>query len=106
HITSDHDHGGDPSLWRKRIHASADPGRPTNVHIRVDGWPNQQFALLFVDWLTADADARADYLSSKRAAQELADSSTASYAEAKEPWMLDAYRRAWEWTDSTGWSGN
>ena len=106
HITEDVAKTEETALWGKRIHASADPGRPTNVHIRVDGWPNQQFALLFVDWLTADADARADYLSAKRAAQERADSDTASYADAKEPWMLDAYRRAWEWADSTGWSGN
>jgi len=106
HITEDVAKTEETAVWGKRIHASADPGRPTNVHIRVDGWPNQQFALLFVDWLTADADARADYLSAKRAAQERADSDTASYADAKEPWMLDAYRRAWEWADSTGWSGN
>ncbi len=94
HITTDHDHGGDPSLWRKRIHASADPGRPTNVHIRVDGWPNQQFALLFVDWLKANPDVRDEYLAVKRAADS---------AEAKEPWFSDAYPRAWEWADSTGW---
>lgn len=80
-----YDHSDDPALWRKRIHASADPGRPTNVHIRVDGWPNQQFALLFVDWLAANPDVRADYLP------------------AKEPWFLDAYRRAWQWADSVGW---
>ncbi|OBH58541.1 dephospho-CoA kinase [Mycobacterium sp. E2479] len=98
-----YDHGDDPALWCKRIHASADPGRPTNVHIRVDGWPNQQFALLFVDWLTANPDARADYLNAKRAAEKAADGDTAAYAEAKEPWFLDAYRRAWEWADSTGW---
>ena len=90
---------GDPSLWHKRIHASADPGRPTNVHIRVDGWPNQQFALLFVDWLTANPGVRDDYLAVKRAAE----SGVTSYADAKEPWFLDAYRRAWEWADSTGW---
>ena len=42
------DHTNDESLWHKRLHCSADPGRPTNVHIRVDGWPGQQFALLFV----------------------------------------------------------
>jgi dephospho-CoA kinase len=106
HINEDVAMTEETALWGKRIHASADPGRPTNVHIRVDGWPNQQFALLFVDWLKADADARADYLAAKQAAQERADSDTASYADAKEPWMLDAYRRAWEWADSTGWSGN
>lgn len=98
-----YDHEDDTGLWRKRIHASADPGRPTNVHIRVDGWPNQQFALLFADWLTANPDARAEYLNVKRAAEESGDGAAADYAAAKEPWFLDAYRRAWEWADSTGW---
>ena len=96
------DHVSDMSLWDKRIHASADPGRPTNVHLRVDGWPNQQFALLFVDWLAANRDVRDDYLAVKRAAQSGATNS-AHYAQAKEPWFSDAYRRAWEWADSTGW---
>ncbi|MCV7103847.1 dephospho-CoA kinase [Mycobacterium palustre] len=96
-------HGGDPSLWHKRIHASADPGRPTNVHIRVDGWPNQQFALLFVGWLAANPDARADYLAVKREAERGAAGDTAAYAAAKEPWFSAAYRRAWEWADSAGW---
>jgi dephospho-CoA kinase len=98
-----YDHDNDPALWSKRIHGSADPGRPTNVHIRVDGWPNQQFALLFVDWLTADAAARADYLSVKRAAEEQGGGDGAAYVAVKEPWFLDAYRRAWEWADATGW---
>jgi dephospho-CoA kinase len=44
----------------------------------VDGWPNQQFALLFVDWLAANPAAT-------------------------EVGSRDAYRRAWEWADSTGW---
>lgn len=98
-----YDRDDDPTLWSKRIHASADPGRPTNVHIRVDGWPNQQFALLFVDWLTADPDARAEYLSVKRTAEAEGGGDTADYVAVKEPWFLDAYRRAWEWADATGW---
>ncbi|OMC17817.1 dephospho-CoA kinase [Mycobacterium sp. SP-6446] len=102
-ITQDVAHSDDPALWRKRFHASADPGRPTNVHIRVDGWPNQQFALLFVDWLTANPDARADYLAAKRDAEKQGKGDTGTYVAAKEPWFLDAYRRAWEWADSTGW---
>ncbi|MEI7715525.1 MAG: dephospho-CoA kinase, partial [Mycobacterium sp.] len=73
-----YDHTGDSALWGKRIHGSADPGRPTYAHIRVDGWPNQQFALLFVDWLAANPAAT-------------------------EVGSRDAYRRAWEWADSTGW---
>ena len=73
-----YDHNGDATLWGKRIHGSADPGRPTLVHLRVDGWPNQQFALLHVDWLAANPDV-------------------------PQPGSPDAYRRAWQWADSTGW---
>jgi dephospho-CoA kinase len=98
-----YDHSDDPGLWHKRIHASADPGRPTNVHIRVDGWPNQQFALLFVDWLAANPDVRADYLDVKRQADSIGRGDVLRYVTAKEPWFLDAYRRAWLWADSTGW---
>jgi dephospho-CoA kinase len=100
-----YDHSDDPALWRKRIHASADPGRPANVHIRVDGWPNQQFALLFVDWLAANPDVRDEYLAVKRKAEQAAapQGDTASYVAAKEPWFLEAYRRAWDWADTVDW---
>lgn len=97
------DHRDDPSLWHKRYHASADPGRPTHLHIRVDGWPNQQFALLFRDWLRANADVRDDYLAAKRRVADAGHATTAEYADAKEPWFLEAYRRAWTWADTTGW---
>ncbi|OBJ71667.1 dephospho-CoA kinase [Mycobacterium sp. 1274756.6] len=76
------DAGKDNALWRKRFHASADPGRATRVHLRVDGWPNQQFALLAVDWLTANPDEAAG---------------------ANPGGDLDAYRRAWSWADGSGW---
>jgi dephospho-CoA kinase len=101
-----YDHSDDPALWHKRIHASADPGRPTNVHIRVDGWPNQQFALLFVDWLTANPDVCAGYLEVKRTADASGRGDVIRYVTAKEPWFLDAYRRAWEWADASGWRPN
>ncbi len=80
----------DSSLWRKRFHASADPGRPTHVHIRVDGWPNQRFALLFVDWLAANPGLRADYNQAKRSNNT-------------QQWFADAHSRAWEWAAATGW---
>lgn len=77
------DHTADESLWHKRLHASADPGRPTNVHLRVAGWPNQQFALLFTAWINDDPAARQEYLTLER--------------------EVDAYGRAWEWAERTGW---
>ncbi|RDH75525.1 dephospho-CoA kinase [Mycolicibacterium moriokaense] len=98
-VTSDVPHDGDPSLWRKRFHGAADPGRPAHVHLRVDGRPNQRFALMFVDWLKANPGVRDDYLAAKRRAL-----SEAEYADAKEPWFLDAYWRATAWADATGWT--
>jgi dephospho-CoA kinase len=97
-ITADVPHTDDESLWRKRIHGAADPGRPANVHVRVDGWPNQEFALLFRDWMIANPDEQAEYVAVKR------DPLPASeYGEAKEPWLADAYGRAREWAAATGW---
>jgi dephospho-CoA kinase len=85
------DSASDIDLWRKRFHASADPGRPTHLHIRVGGWPNQQFALLFVDWLNDNPGPRADYTHAKRSGNT-------------QLWFHDAHRRAWAWADATGWS--
>jgi GrpB-like predicted nucleotidyltransferase (UPF0157 family) len=92
------DRTADDPLWHKRLHSSADPGRPTNVHLRVDGWPNQQFALLFTDWLRTNPGVREEYVSAKRRALDSPD-----YAEAIQVWFLDAYHRAWKWADTTGW---
>jgi dephospho-CoA kinase len=100
-----YDHSDDPALWQKRIHASADPGRPTYVHLRVDGWPNQQFGLLFVDWLAANPDMRDEYVAVKRKAEQVSapDGEIADYVAAKESWLRVAYRRAWGWADRVGW---
>jgi dephospho-CoA kinase len=97
-VTTDTPHAGDPVVWSKRFHASADPGRPANIHIRVEGWPNQQSALLFPDWLTANSDARDEYVAVKRRAM-----STPDYVQSKERWFADAHRRAWQWAEATGW---
>jgi dephospho-CoA kinase len=100
-----YDHGADSALWQKRLHASADPGRPTFVHLRVDGRPNQQFALLFADWLKANPDVRDEYLAVKHRAEQAAapDGDIERYLAVKEPWFLEAYRRAWDWADTSGW---
>ncbi|MDT5070643.1 MAG: dephospho-CoA kinase, partial [Mycobacterium sp.] len=102
-ITGDSPHTPDPALWHKRFHASADPGRPTNVHVRVDGWPNQRFALLFRDWLTAEPSVRDEYLAFKRDVAAAGHRTMGEYADAKEPWFVDAYHRAWAWADATDW---
>lgn len=98
----------DPAVWATRIHGSADPGRPVNVHVRVDGWPGQQFALVLRDWLRADEDARAEYATLKaRAAASVAEiddptEATQAYHAAKAPWFDAAYHRAWTWANHSG----
>lgn len=103
-VDSDRSHSDDPADWAKRLHASADPGRPTNVHLRVDGRANQRFALLFRDWLTAVAGERADYLALKRRVAADGPETNYEYAEAKEPWLAAAYPRALAWAEAAGWS--
>ncbi|WP_024803898.1 dephospho-CoA kinase [Nocardia sp. BMG51109] len=98
YTTDDPKPGTDPALWDKRIHVSADPGRPANVHLRVDGWPNQQWALAFRDWLRSDPAAREEYLAVKRKAEDAAAGLTGeqaiqAYLDVKTPWFDAVYRR-------------
>ncbi|MFJ4169431.1 dephospho-CoA kinase [Paenarthrobacter sp. NPDC089714] len=96
----------DPAGWLKRFHANADPGRAVNLHVRVAGSPGWRYALMFRDWLRADADARKSYESHKRdlAARYAEDEDTAGYADAKEPWFTDvAWPRMEEWATDSGW---
>ena len=88
--------------WPKRLHGSADPGRPVNLHVRVVGSPGWRFALLMRDHLRADAGAREGYAAAKQKwAAEHSD--TSSYAEAKEPWFDAEAEAAQAWAVRTGW---
>ncbi|MCW1249094.1 dephospho-CoA kinase [Acaricomes phytoseiuli] len=95
----------DPEQWQKAFHANADPGRPVNLHVRVDGSPGADYALAFRDWLRVDPQARDSYLAEKRrlAEQCAADPDTSRYAEAKEPWLVAATDELLAWKERTGW---
>jgi len=88
--------------WAKRLHANADPARAVNLHVRVAGGPGWRYALLFRDWLRADARARAEYEQVKQDCAA-ASSSTAQYAAAKEPWFDRARPLMRRWAERTGW---
>ena len=92
----------DPEHWRKRTHASADPGRWANLHIRAVCSPGWRYALLFPAWLRADDAARTEYEAVKREAAPLfAD--IQSYGDAKNPWFDQADARAETWAARAGW---
>jgi dephospho-CoA kinase len=95
----------DPAQWQKRLHAGADPGRLSNVHLRVEGTPGWRYALLFPAWLRANPTELEDYQALKRklSAQYRDDEDSGNYAEAKEPWFDEAAVRAEEWAKRAGW---
>jgi dephospho-CoA kinase len=88
--------------WPKRMHGSADPGRPVNLHVRVTGSPGWRFALLMRDHLRADQPARDGYAEAK-AEWSRHHQDRFSYGEAKEPWFDTEARAADDWAESTGW---
>lgn len=102
----------DPAIWEMRLHASADPGRPAHISLRVDRSPGQQFALLLRDWLRSDPQVRAEYEAVKRAAAARAATAStpaeasALYSDAKAPWFDHAFHRAQVWARDTEWSAS
>ncbi len=93
---------GSGGAWPKRMHGGCDPGRVVQVHVRQVGSPGWRWALLFRDWMRADAQAREEYAAMKRSlAGRLA--TTSEYAEAKEPWFDVAGERAEDWAWRSGW---
>lgn len=92
----------DPAGWAKRLHGSADPGRPANLHLRVAGSAGWRYALLFRDWLRAVPSEAAAYVAEKHRLAALRPT-VADYTEAKEPWFDAALPRADRWARDTGW---
>ncbi len=96
------DRGRDGTAWEKRFHGSCDPARVAHVHVREVGTPGWEFALLFRDWLRAEAPERDGYAQMKTAlAARMA--TTDEYAEAKEPWFDRAWERSRAWAAGSGW---
>ncbi|MBC7301068.1 MAG: dephospho-CoA kinase [Nocardia sp.] len=99
--------GTDLTLWGKRLHGNADPGRPANIHLRVQDSLGQRFALDLRDWLRVNESARAEYLAIKRGAELAAadltgDAAGEAYYGVKEPWFDAVYPVVTEWARARG----
>ena len=98
----DNARGRPGETWPKRLHGSADPGRPVNLHVRVAGSPGWRYALLMRDHLRADPVARDAYAAAKRRwAAEHPD--IGGYAGVKEPWFDAEAEAAETWAARSGW---
>ena len=105
-ITCDHVPPGgaaEPEAWAKRFFALGDPIRVANVHVRVDGRPNQRYALLFRDYLRAFPHAAHAYGQTKQAlARHLGHDVDANY-DIKDPVCDLIMGGAETWARSVGW---
>lgn len=92
-----------PQKWVKWLAVAPPEGRREHIHIRLQGYPNQRFPLLFRDYLrqhpaTAEAYARLKAILSV----SLADPET--YPEVKDPAVHLIILPAEEWAERTGWT--
>jgi dephospho-CoA kinase len=93
---------GDPDEWAKLVFATPQHLRPGNIHIRVAGSPNERYALLFRDFLSADRAAREAW---GRFKTELAvaTENLADYGAVKDPATDLLLALAERWAQETAW---
>jgi GrpB-like predicted nucleotidyltransferase (UPF0157 family) len=87
-LRQDHQPAGDPSdpgRWEKRLWQNTPGARRVNAHVRVNGWPNQRYALLFRDYLRAHPAAAAAYARLKHTLAERLGDDLDAYTEVKDP---------------------
>jgi len=105
-ITSDHvplGEDSDPKLWEKLIFVQPQGQRRANIHVRVDGNPNQCYPLLFRDYLrTHPNSARSIELIKREIAKRHADDIEAYY-DIKDPVYDLIWDAALEWAKYTNW---
>ncbi len=81
------------------------PGRRrTHVHVRRAGSWNEQFALLFRDYLRVSPKECARYERSKRELAQEFREDRAAYVEAKGPVIWEIIARADRWAKEVGWA--
>jgi GrpB-like predicted nucleotidyltransferase (UPF0157 family) len=96
---------GDASdeVWIK-LFASAPPSaRRVHVHVRVDGRPNERYALLFRDFMRASPAARDAWAMFKRELARICDD-TQDYVDVKDPATDVVMVVAEQWATATGWA--
>ena len=105
-LTQDHVPLGedeDPHLWEKLVFIEPQGQRRANIHVRVDGNPNQRYPLLFRDYLRAHPNStRSIELIKLQIAKYHADDIEAYY-DIKDPVYDLIWDAALEWAKYTNW---
>jgi GrpB-like predicted nucleotidyltransferase (UPF0157 family) len=93
---------GDASAWDKRVFRPPAETRPGNVHVRIAGNPNERYALLFRDFLTADQGCRDAWARFKQRLAVAVDDLN-SYGQIKDPASDVLMGAAERWAAETDW---
>jgi GrpB-like predicted nucleotidyltransferase (UPF0157 family) len=105
-IGSDHHVAGastDERDWRKAVLTEPPDHRRVNVHVRVEGRPNQRYALLFRDYLRAHPSSAQAYETLKRQLAALLRHDSDRYADVKDAGCDLIYLAAEEWAPTVDW---
>jgi GrpB-like predicted nucleotidyltransferase (UPF0157 family) len=106
--TITHDHvplGEDPNprLWEKLLFNQPEGQRRTNIHVRVKGNPNQQYPLLFRDYLRAHPNSAQSIELIKREIVKRHADDLETYYDIKDPVYDLIWDAALDWARYTGW---
>ena len=105
-ITHDHvplGENSEPKLWEKLVFVQPQGQRRANIHVRVEGNPNQRYPLLFRDYLrTHPNSAKSIELIKREIAKRHADDIEAYY-DIKDPVYDLIWDAALEWAKHTNW---
>lgn len=92
-----------PRLWEKLLFTEPDGQRRMNIHMRMEGNPNQKYPLLFRDYLRAHPkSARSIELIKREIAERHADD-VETYYDIKDPVYDLIWDAALEWAKYTNW---
>lgn len=105
-VDSDHiPPGGDqePEKWRKWYFKQMEGARAAHVHVRMAGYPNQRYPLLFRDYLRAHADAAEAYARTKIKIAHYHADDIEAFCDIKDPVCDLIVFAAEAWAKETGW---
>ncbi len=105
-ITADHRPplaSGPEEDWKKWLFRPPTGQRPTNLHVRVQGRPNQRYPLLFRDYLRARPVAAQAYARVKQALARQHPDDKEAYYEVKDPVFDLIITAAEEWAAAVRW---
>lgn len=105
-VTSDHLpplYQGPETDWEKRYFRPPASQRPTHLHVRALGRPNQRYPILFRDYLRAHPIASAAYAQIKLALSRRDPDDVEFYYDVKDPLCDIVVEAAEDWARSTNW---